>query len=162
MNTLLLLHVEPKRMNPLITEEGVHALGLIESILCEHGDRVKVDVVLPEGADSIQGVPMGSLAIAEPPVAVVNLFRTINAHAHHNVVALEAVTPVVVDQRGIGLDVLLNHHPLSLKIGRFPLDDVAGFVVKRSWQREGFSGVPENRKMGAPKRAFVNPLQQQG
>ena len=105
---------------------------------------------------------MGSQAVAESPVAVVNVFRTVDAHADDDVVALEALTPGVINQRGIGLDVLFNHHPLALKIGRFPMDDGAGFVVKRSWQREGFSGVPENRKVGAPKRAFVHPLQQQG
>ena len=42
-------------------------------------------------------------------MAVVNLFRTVNAHADDDVVALEAVTPGVINQRGIGLDVLLNH-----------------------------------------------------
>ena len=162
MHAFLFLHVETELVNALITEEGVHPLRLFQSIRGEHGDGMEVDVSLTQGADTAHGLGKGALAVSEASVAVVDLLRSIDTHSDNDSVANKAVAPVLIDERCVGLNMLFDDHPLSLKVGGLALDDGTGLVVEACWQGQRLAGVPQDREMGTPERTFINPLQQQG
>jgi hypothetical protein len=82
-----------------------------------------------KGFDAAHGQGVGAVAVAEAAVGVVDRLGTIKAHAHHDAVAAEARAPGVVDQRAVGLDALLDHHPIGTVLGQAALDDRRGFVV---------------------------------
>ncbi len=117
-------------MNPFITEEGVHPLWLLQSISGQNGNRMEVDAALAQCADTAHGLGVRTLAVPEASVAVVNVFRPVDTHTNYNEVTHKAVSPVFVDQRCVGLQVLFDHHPLLLQARGLALDDRAGLVIE--------------------------------
>ena len=73
-------------------------------------------------ANATHGHAMGTFAVAEATMAVVNVLRTVHTDANNNVVTFEAVTPFVIDQCGIGLNMLFNDHALILELRRLLVD----------------------------------------
>jgi hypothetical protein len=95
-------------------------------------------------------------------MGIMNAFRTINADSHHDAIAFKAFTPLVIDQRGIGLNMLLNLHALILQFRGLLSQDGAGLVVETAGQGQGFACVPENGELRSPKRTFVDSFDQDG
>ena len=119
------------------------------------------DAVELERFDPPHREVMGGVAVAEATMGVVDGGRSIHAHAHHDAVALEAVAPGVVDQRAVGLHVLLDHHGTAGELLHAALDDRRGFVVVAAGERERLTGVPHQRQLRPAERALQDPLQQQ-
>jgi hypothetical protein len=87
---------------------------------------------------------MRAFAIAKTAMRVMDLFWAINADTYNNAIALKAFTPGVVDQRGIGLDMLLNLNPLLLQLCCLLAHNGTGLVVKAARQCQRFACMPKN------------------
>jgi hypothetical protein len=87
---------------------------------------------------------MRALAIPETAMSVMDFFWSINTHTHNNAIALKAFTPGVVNQRGIGLDMLLNLNPLLLQLCCLLAHNGTGLVVKAARQCQRFACMPKN------------------
>ena len=161
MNALLLFHVEADIVDAVIAEEAVHPLRLLHGIGGEHRNAVEGHIVAMQSFNPLHRQGVGTAPVAEAAVGVVNLFRTIHADAHHDAVAVEAIAPGVVDQRGVGLHVLgelqLLRHRRSARLH-------CRITVASSYhpvgKREGFAGVPHQRKLGACVGALEDALHQ--
>ena len=161
VDPFLLFHVEADVVDALIAQEGIHLLRLTKGFFREHGNGMERDSMGLQRANAVHGAGMGALPIAETPMGIMERFRPIHTHANHDAIALEALRPVVVDQRGIGLYVLLDHHPLPLQLFSGLLQPLRGLVIKSGGQRQRLSGVPQDRKIGPPIGALINPAEQQ-
>ena len=161
MNALLLFHVEADIVDAVIAEEAVHPLRLLHGIGGEHRDAVEGHIVAMQSFNPLHRQGVGTAPVAEAAVGVVNLFRTIHADAHHDAVAVEAIAPGVVDQRGVGLHVLGELQPFGTMLSKAALQDHRGLVVPPRGQGEGFAGMPNQRKFGAGVGALEDALHQQ-
>ena len=142
MNPLLLLHVEPNVVDAVVPEEAVHPLRLFHGIFGEHRDAVERNLVPVQGFNPFHCQRVGSTAIAEATVSVVNLLRAIHADARHDPIPPEAIAPGVVDQCGVGLDVLGEIQPLGALVEEALVENPGGFVVPVGGERERLSGMP--------------------
>jgi hypothetical protein len=87
---------------------------------------------------------MRTNAIPKTAMGIMDLFWPVNADPHNNLIALKALAPCIVDQRRIGLHMLLNLNPLLLKLSCLLTQDGTGLVVKAAGQRQRFSCMPKN------------------
>jgi len=87
-------------------------------------------------------------------VGIVQPGGAVDADTDPNAVPLEQLAPFIVDQRGIGLDRMrdlaggaehLAHHRDRL-------------VVERRRHRQRFTGMPNNRELGADQSVVAQPL----
>ena len=115
----------------------------------------------PGACECTHGVGMRPTAITETTMNIVESLGAIHTHADHDAVALEALRPLIVDQRGIGLHVLFDRHALLLEVTRVVLEATGRFVVEPAGKGEGFSGMPEDRQLRPPIGALVDPVEQQ-
>ena len=77
-------------------------------------------------------------------MGIMDLFWSINADSNNNLIALKAFTPGVVNQRRIGLHMLLNLNPLLLQLSCLLTHDGTGLVVKTAGQCERFTCMPKD------------------
>ena len=96
-----------------------------------------------QGFNAFHGQSVGSAAIAESTMGVVDLLRSIHADARHDSIPPEAIAPGVVDQRGVGLDVLGEVQSQSAMVGKTLVEDFGGFVVPAGGESEWLSRMPD-------------------
>ena len=96
-----------------------------------------------QGFNAFHGQCVGSTAIAESTMSVVDLLRSIHADARHDSISPEAIAPGVIDQRGVGLDVLGEIQPQSAMVGEALMKDFGGFVVPVGGESEWLSRMPD-------------------
>ena len=158
VNPLLLLHVEADIVDAVVPEEAVHPLGLFHRVFRQDGDAVEGNLIAMQGFDPLHRLGVGSTTVAEATVGVMNLLRTIDADAHHDAIAPEAVAPGVIDQGGVGLNVLMEIQALGAMVRQAAMQTSGGLVVPAGRQRQRLSRMPDQRKLGPGIGALENPL----
>ena len=83
---------------------------------------------------------------------IVESLGAIHTHANHDAVALEALRPLIVDQRGIGLHVLFDRHTLLLECPRVFLEATGRFVVEPTGKGGGVLRHARGSTVEAPNR----------
>ena len=78
----------------------------------DDGQRVELDFVRRSVA-TWQTLVEGRLAALAPSELVVEVFGAVDAQAHQKVVFLEELAPRIVQQRAVGLEVVLDAFPLA-------------------------------------------------
>ena len=96
-----------------------------------------------QGFNAFHGQRVGSAAIAEATMGIVDVLRSIHADACHDSISPEAIAPGVVDQRGVGLDVLGEVQSQSAMVGKALIKDLGGFVVPAGGESEWLSRMPD-------------------
>jgi hypothetical protein len=87
---------------------------------------------------------MRTSAITKTAMGIMDLFWPVNADTYNNLIALKAFTPGIVDQRGIGLHMLLNLNSLFLQLSCLLTQNGTSLIIKAAGQRQRFSCMPKD------------------
>ena len=98
--------LEVARADPL--QEVVEGGGLVGVVPVQHRQRVEFDAVPLQRVDSPQDPAKGSAAGRVAPVPIVHGLRAIDADTHQEAFGRQKTPPLVVDQRGVGLQGVLD------------------------------------------------------
>lgn len=89
-------------------EEVVELEGVVGVEVVDHRQRVPFHAVLVEQVDAPHHLAEGGTVARRPAIFVVELLRPIDGDAHEEVVFLEEAAPLVGEQRGIGLNTVVD------------------------------------------------------
>ena len=92
----------------LAAQEAVDVQRPRRVVATHAGERVVAHTVAPQDRRSVADPVEGRLALLGDPVVVVDILRTVDAQAHQERVLLEEPRPVLVEQRAVGLKVVLD------------------------------------------------------
>ena len=152
-------HVEAHVVDALLQEELEDAVGVIEALLPQHADHMEGQSVAAQPANAPHRGGMAAQAGAGAAVGIVDKRGSVQAHPHADLVALEALTPLLIDQRAVGLDRLVDGDiPLGMTLQR-RLDAAAGFVIEAHWQCQWLPGMPEQGEVAVDEGAAEQPIQ---
>ena len=160
VDPFLFLHVEADIIDAVVAEEAVHPLRLFHRIGGHHGNAVEGHLMAMQRLNAFHRHGVGAATVAEAPMGIVDVLRPIHADAHHDAVAAEAVAPGVVDQGGVGLNVLGELQLLGTVLLQAALKDRCGLVVPARRQSERLAGMPHQRELRAGIRTFQNATHQ--
>jgi hypothetical protein len=136
-----------------------NSVGIIEAQLPQHADHMEGQSVAAQPADAPHGGGMTAQAGAGAAMGIVDECRSVQAHPHADLVALEALTPALIYQRAIGLDRLVDGAiPVGMTL-QCRLDAAAGLVIEAHWHCQWLPRMPEQGEVAADEGAAEHPIQ---
>ena len=131
-------------------EEVVELEGVVGVEVVDHRQRIPFHAVLVEQVDAPHHLAEGGTATRRAAIFVVELLRPIDGDAHEEVVFLEEAAPLVGEQRGIGLNTVVDGAAAGVGALEFQ-----GTPIEGDRTHERFAAVPGEEYFGGGLSFYV-------
>lgn len=139
-------------------EEVVEVEGVVGVEVIDHRQRIPFHTVLVEQVDAPHHLAEGGAATGRAAIFVVKLLRAVDGDAHEEVVFLEEAAPLVGEQRGVGLNTVVDGAAAGVGALEFQ-----GTLIEGDGAHERFAAVPSEEHFGGGLSfdVFLDELLQQ-